>query len=517
MDSKKILNFCLENGLLIDQELLELFKDEKDLDAIKLILEKIKVYSQTKIITKEVLRTNYEKVGQVLSDLPEQNQKSLEKLKIKLGLSIEISQERENFFKKQTFVEKPIVRILSKNLFTNRKLEVKDFVTYFRNRFYEMKNYLQEHSGLEDLVSINKISGNRQGISIIGIVYDKRVTKNKNIILEVEDMTGRIKVLISKNKEEVYKKAEDVALDSVLGFKCSGNREILFVNDIVFPDSVLFERKKALVEEYALFIGDIHYGSKNFMENNFLDFIDYLNGKVPNTPEVEKIKYVFIVGDLITGVGNYPNQERDLKIVDLEEQFSGIADLLCKIRKDIQIIISPGNHEGVRLMEPQPLFDEKYAWKLYDMENVILTENPCLINVGARSNFPGFNVLYYHGFSFPYYANNVSSLMTKKAMNTPEVIMKYLLKNRHLAPTHASVQYFPGQVDAHLIRKIPDIFVAGHTHKSAATYYNNILVISSSSWESMTPYQEKFGNEPDHCKVPMFNLKTRAIKILDFE
>jgi hypothetical protein len=33
----------------------------------------------------------------------------------------------------------------------------------------------------------------------------------------------------------------------------------------------------------------------------------------------------------------------------------------------------------------------------------------------------------------------------------------------------------------------------------------------------MTPYQEKFGNMPDHCKVPMFNLKTRKIKILDFE
>jgi len=33
----------------------------------------------------------------------------------------------------------------------------------------------------------------------------------------------------------------------------------------------------------------------------------------------------------------------------------------------------------------------------------------------------------------------------------------------------------------------------------------------------MTPYQEKFGNLPDHCKIPMINLKTRAVKILDFE
>jgi len=86
-----------------------------------------------------------------------------------------------------------------------------------------------------------------------------------------------------------------------------------------------------------------------------------------------------------------------------------------------------------------------------------------------------------------------------------------------LAPTHTSVQYFPLEKDALLIKKSPDIFVAGHTHKSGVTYYNNILLVSISSWEGMTDYQEKFGNTPDHCKVPLFNLKTRAVKILDFE
>jgi DNA polymerase II small subunit len=95
--------------------------------------------------------------------------------------------------------------------------------------------------------------------------------------------------------------------------------------------------------------------------------------------------------------------------------------------------------------------------------------------------------------------------------------MNYLLKNRHLAPSHASVQYYPSEEDALMIKKVPDIFVSGHTHKSAVAYYNNILTISASCWENKTPYQEKRGNEPDFCKVPIFNLKTRTIKILDFE
>ncbi|MCK5149746.1 metallophosphoesterase [Candidatus Pacearchaeota archaeon] len=524
MDAQKILKFCLEKGFLVDKEVLNLFSETSDLESLGLIVEKIKSHTQKRIITKQTFCENQDKVNEVFLSLPEKKQESLEKLKIKLGLSIEISHEKRVAFEENVPEEdvcqvNPFsgVKILSNPIQPNKKIEVKDFVLHFKNRFSELSNILQQHSELSNLVSINKISGNRQGISIIGIVSDKKITKNKNILFEVEDLTGKIKVLINQNKPELYKKAEEISLDSVIGFKGSGNREIFFVNDVIFPDSKIFERKNSFVEEYALFIGDLHFGSKLFLKENFLKFIDYLNGKVPNTLEVDKIKYLFIVGDLITGVGNYPNQERDLKIVDLEEQFSGIAELLGKIRKDIKIIISPGNHDCVRLMEPQPVFDEKYAWPLYDLDNVLLTGNPCNVNIGAKKGFLGFNVLTYHGFSFPFYANNVSRLMLKKSMNSPEEIMKYLLKNRHLAPTHASVQYFPLEKDALLIREVPDIFVAAHTHKSAVSYYDNVLVVSTSCWESMTPYQEKFGNKPDHCKVPLFNLKTRSVKILDFE
>jgi len=399
----------------------------------------------------------------------------------------------------------------------NKKIEVNDFVKHFRNRVLEMKKILQDHSALNNLVSINKISGDRQKISIIGMVSNKRITKNKNILLEIEDLTGKIRILINQNKPDLYKKAEEITLDSIIGFNGSGNREIFFVNEIIFPESLILDRKKSPLEEYALFIGDMHFGSRLFLEKNFLKFIDYLNGKFPNTPEVKKIKYLFILGDIVSGVGNYPNQEKDLKIIDIEEQFVRIAELLDKIRNDISIIISPGNHDGVRLMEPQPLLDEKYAWPLYNLKNVILTGNPAQISIGITKDFPGFDVLSYHGFSFPFYADNIPNLMLNKAMHSPELIMKYLLKNRHLAPTHTSTQYFPFEKDFLMIKKVPDIFVSGHTHKSAVSYYNNVLIISISSWESITSYEEKMGAEPDFCKVPMFNLKTRAIKILDFE
>ncbi len=535
MDKREILKFCIERGILLDKEFLNLFDEQTDSETIKILIQQIKEITHEKIINKNLFSLVKEDFFEKLSySLKIKNsEKIINSLKIKLNLSFDsstvsnnpnISQQEKAEQKKENkkegsnqILKYEDIKISFSYPQSNKKLEVFNFVNYFRNRVLELKEILQENPQLKNLISINKIPFNKQGFSIIGIIYSKSVTKNKNIIFEVEDLTGKIKVLISQSNPDLYKLAEEITLDSVIGFSGFGNKEILFVNNLFFPDSFLAERKKADKEEYALFIGDIHYGSKLFLEKSFLKFIDYLNNKLPNTPEVPKIKYLFIVGDLVAGVGNYPSQEKDLKIKDIESQFNGLATLLSKIRKDIRIIISPGNHDGVRLMEPQPPLNEKYSWSLYNLENTILTGNPSFINIGQSSKFSGFNILLYHGFSFPYYANVIPSLIQQDSLNSPTKIMSYLLKNRHLAPTHSSVQYFPSQEDFLIIKKIPDIFLSGHTHKCEISYYNNILLISVSSWESKTSYQEKMGNNPDFCKVPLFNLKTRSIKLLDFE
>ncbi len=515
MNSKEILKFCMQNGLLIDRDVLKLFSEVSDVESVKLVIEKIKINTGQNFITRNLVDENRAQLGRAFETLPEESQRILETLKIKLGLNIEISREvsRESI-KQKPLEEFSDVKVLTQHVVKGKKIEVKDFITFFKNRFNDMKDILQERAELDNLVSINKLSENSYGVSVIGIVTSKNVTKNKNIIFEIEDITGKTKVLVNNNKPDLVEIAEEISLDSVIGFKGSGNKDIIFVNEIIFPESALPERKKSFVDESVLFIGDLHFGSKRFMRKNFLKFIEYLNSE---DEEAKKVRYLFLVGDIVTGVGNYPNQEVDLEIKNLEEQFSSLAEILGMIRKDIKIIISPGNHDGVRLMEPQPMIDEKYAWPIYDLDNVIMTENPATVNIGAKGGFSGINVLAYHGFSFFYYVNTIPFLMKMKAANTPEVIMKYLLKNRHLAPTQGSTQYFPLEKDGLLIRDIPDIFVSGHTHKSGVSYYNNILVISISTWEEMTPYMEKVGSQPDFCKVPMFNLKTREVKILDFE
>ena len=67
-----------------------------------------------------------------------------------------------------------------------------------------------------------------------------------------------------------------------------------------------------------------------------------------------------------------------------------------------------------------------------------------------------------------------------------------------------------------LIKEAPDVIVTGEMHKTDIDRYNGILIVGCSCWQSTTAFEEKVGNLPDPCKVPILNLKTNAIKILDF-
>ena len=52
MDTREILNFCIEKGLLLDREVLNLFEESVDSESAKLIIEKIREQTRTKVITK---------------------------------------------------------------------------------------------------------------------------------------------------------------------------------------------------------------------------------------------------------------------------------------------------------------------------------------------------------------------------------------------------------------------------------------------------------------------------------
>ena len=180
-------------------------------------------------------------------------------------------------------------------------------------------------------------------------------------------------------------------------------------------------------------------------------------------------------------------------------------------------MICPGNHDALHLAEPQPAFNPKYVGPLLELSNVKLVSNPSIANICGGQDFSGFDVLMYHGYSFDYYVSNVDAIRNLGGYTRSDLIMKFLLKRRHLAPSFTSTPYLPlhGE-DPLLIKKIPDFFLTGHIHYVMAANYRNITMINGSCWQSKTSFQEKMGHEPEPGRVPMVNLKTREIKILKF-
>jgi len=510
---QEILKFCMEKGLLLDKEALNLFSDF-DNETAKKIIDKISSLKE-RVITKSFLTKNVGKIQNLIED-----EKIIDKLKINFGVSVEISRER--YIEKQgaDFGGLGNLKIIYSLANLTKKLEPADFVHYFRGRYNEVKGLLQDRKELENLSSVNKINGQRQAVSIIGIVFDKRVTKNKNILLEIEDLSGRITVLVNKTKGDIYEKAKDIVVDDIIGIKCFGNREILFANEIVYPDAYLDEKNKIDRDEKAVFISDIHIGSTCFLENNFQKFIKWVNGEVGDDKQKQealKVKYIFITGDSIDGVGVFPGQDVMLNIKDIKKQYEKLAEFLSLIRKDIKIIICPGQHDAVRVAEPQPFIGRDYGEALYSLNNVILVSNPAIVEIKNENGKRGMKILMYHGASMNPLINEIETLRLGKAHDNPARVIKEMLKRRHLASLHSAVSYIPiKDQDPLLIREVPDIIATGDLHKPDIDVYNNILIIASSCWQSITPFEEKVGNHPDPCKVPVLNLSTREIKILDF-
>ena len=483
MDKKGIISYFLEKGILIDSKIIEIIPDNLSIQFVNFLERK-------------------------LSD-----KKYLDKDDFCYYLDLF---EKDNYF----FTNLEVIYNYKDNL---KKREVQDFVKYFKNRYETIKGFLVNRPELEGVISISRLKDKRERerISLIGVVLDKIFTKNGNCIIKLEDNTGIINVIIGKTKENLKDIVDELVLDEVIGVRGVYGKDIIFCNDIIFPDIPLSkELKKCNDDVYAVFISDIHYGLKEFLEEEFLNFISWLAGLYGDDAQKKlskKVGYLFIVGDLVEGVGIYPGQENDLLIKDIKDQYKGISKLLAKIPEHIKIIICGGNHDAMRIAEPQPLFDRDFCSSLYTLKNVTLVSNPSIINIHKKDNFSGFDILLYHGYSFIYFSEVIINIRLKGGQERSDLIMKLLLRKRHLAPTHSSTLYLPDiYADPLIINKIPDIFASGHIHRVMVGNYRNIALLNCSCWVTQTKDMAKRGIVPHPAKVPLINLKTREVRIMNF-
>ncbi|MEM4254940.1 MAG: DNA-directed DNA polymerase II small subunit [Candidatus Norongarragalinales archaeon] len=390
---------------------------------------------------------------------------------------------------------------------------VEDFIAHFRNRFHKLSSILKNRvSAANGVISIEHAKGalERRKSRIIGMVGSKGVTKKGNLRFEIEDETGVMTCVAQQNKPAM-EKAQELWLDDVVAVDGVYSQGLFLVENVVWPGVPMRQKKTVQVEGEAsiAFLSDLHVGSKYFLEDRFEKALAFLNGTGSEEERriAKTIRYVIIAGDVVDGVGVYPSQEKQLVTKNIFEQYSLLSQYLKKIPNDIQVVICPGNHDAVRDAEPQPTLPNEFVHEL-NQENIRFIPNPCLLRVH------GLKILVYHGTSFDALVSNSQKL--GDAFDHPEKVAVEILRRRHLCPTYGEKPIVPSPEDGMVVEEVPDIFHFGHVHKNASFDYNGTVIINSGTWQGETDYQKSMGRKPTPCLMPVYDIRTGALKILDF-
>lgn len=389
---------------------------------------------------------------------------------------------------------------------------VEDFYRYFRSRFEKLKRILRRRMDVRGSIPISEVLKSREKthVKFIGMVTEKH--KKRGFRFQIEDPEASITVLVPENaNRDVLDKAEVVLQDQVIcvsGVKLSG--DLVLADDLIFPDVPEHRVETSDEEVYAVFISDIHVGSRFFLDKLFERFIRWLNGREGSEPFrrlAGEVKYLLVGGDLVDGIGVYPGQESELAVDNLVQQYECAAKWLSMVPDHMEVIIIPGNHDASRQALPQPAIFRKYGEALYDLDHVKILGNPCLVSIH------GVKTLMYHGRSLDDVVAYVHGLSFKE----PDRAMELLLKARHLAPMYGKrTAIAPEKEDYLVIEELPAIFHSGHVHVARHRYYRGVLILNSGAWQEQTEYQKKNGLEPLPGVIPVVNLKTLQVLYIDF-
>jgi DNA polymerase II small subunit len=379
--------------------------------------------------------------------------------------------------------------------------EIIDFTKLFNDRYVSIKRILSRRRELAGVISIAKAKRVQREVRLVGILNDMRTTKNGHTLLEIEDETDKIQVLVMKGPR---KAGDGFIKDEVIGVSgsFSRDREIVIAKEIIRPDVPL---NSAMIpngsESILAFVSDTHVGSDTFLPEAWKRFMEWLK----KDPLAKDIRYMMMPGDLVDGIGIYPDQEDELLIEDVFAQYKELAEMVKAVPDWIEIIMMPGNHDAVRLAEPQPAL-AKDVQDMFD-SNIRFVGNPCYLEMDGRL------VLAYHGRSMDDYIKSVPGL----DYSQPLEAMKEMLKRRHMAPVYGErTAIAPEKKDYLVIDQVPNIFVTGHVHKCGIAEYRGVKLVNASAWQSQTEFQRMHNQVPDPGKVPMIDLGSGDMWVEDF-
>ena len=450
-------------------------------DAFK-ILEKIDVKELQSIIK------------QIVREKAKQNMFLINQSDLKMFIESEIDENIEDQF---SIVFDPTKKVTSAE-------GIDGFTALFSDRYNKLLRIMMQRSQSKKLTPIKNVTDGKLGEEayIAGLLMDRKIDRDVTKLV-IDDPTGSVEVLVFK--EELQEVADSLLMDQfVMASVANGKNGGFIAKDLLVPDIPEHITNRSKNEVYAVLISDLHIGSKYFMEKEFTEFVSWLSSP---DPVARKVRFLLICGDVVDGVGIFPNQDKELLLMDIDEQMAKAAHLLDKIPKHIKTFIIPGNHDPGRRALPQPAIPEKHNMNLWNRENFYMMGNPSVLELN------GVRVLMFHGQSL----DDVVGTTPGLSYAQPAKAMRALLRTRHLSPIYGKrTPIAPEVEDFMVINEIPDIFHSGHIHVVDLDMYKGTLIVNSGAWQTQTPFQASVGISPTPGIAVIVNLSTMKVFTKNF-
>jgi len=386
---------------------------------------------------------------------------------------------------------------------------VEEFRRYFRSRFEKLAGIIKRRlSGVVDLRSALRLRDGEEA-HVIAMIYDKREAE-RAWILEVDDESAETAVIVPKSDENLARTAQMLLHDSVVGLRICKRGESLIARDITLPDVSREEAGRIPIDAYVCLISDVHVGSKKFREDLFESFLDWLSNS--RDPDARRVRLLIVAGDLVDGVGVYPNQHKELEITSVKAQFERAARLFSEIPEGVELIIAPGNHEPIQKALPQPPLPEEYRRILEDCgRRISFTGNPAWIRIAGRA------FLIYHGQGLDDVIQTTPGISHSTLRRDIGSVLEVIMRHRHLSPIYGEgTPILPVEEDLLVIDDVPNVLHVGHVHVSYAGSYRGVRLINSGTWQEQTSYQRSVGLQPTVGVAVLVNLGDLSIKVKQF-
>ena len=396
-----------------------------------------------------------------------------------------------------------------------------DMLSLFNNRLEKLKRILVQSGRLRNrpidvshlIRNQSRYSSSNNTATIVGLVNDVRY-KGDNLHFKVEDKSGDVFCVLrparALDRSPEAKRRNTIAIAGLMnddvvgvtGFINPGSRDMFLVEDVHLPP-IGHNTKRTAEGNQAVsvaFVSDIHVGSNTFLQAQWDKMVKWFH----EDPLAKTIKYLVLSGDVVDGVGIYPDQDKELQIIDLYKQYEEMARLIELLPDWVETLILPGNHDAVRPAEPQPSLEpliQQY------FNSATFVGNPCDFSLH------GVRALAYHGVSIMDFVSSIRHV----TFGEPEKAMAEMLERRHLAPSwRGKTPLSPEPEDHMVIETIPDIFVCGHVHGHYCDDYKGTTIIQSSTWQDQTGYMRMLGFQPKPCILTVVNLHTHETASIPF-